>query len=106
MGARNVNRESPGYRVENRPCALTGENGTELESTGFGDAKLEGEITGNSVVLAGEKNEDKGITMTTLSLTADDTGTRMDGFEDWSKSDGSKSCPVGKSTLKATKVGT
>ena len=83
------------------------QTGAALKVTGIGDPGevWVGSIDADTVTFGGDREEDKGITVATFTMTVDATGLKMGGSEDWSWTDGSSSCPNGISDVEAVKTG-
>ena len=74
---------------------VTGLNGTDPPWTG--------QITGNEVTFAGERDEDGGRTTALFVLTVDDAGSVFGGIEEWSWKGPGGSCPDSLSDVTANR---
>ena len=63
-----------------------------------------GQITGNQVTFAGERDEDDGRTTALFVLTVDDAGTVFGGIEEWTWSGPGGSCPDSLSDVTANRT--
>ena len=82
------------------------QDGDVLTVTGLNgnDPPWSGQITGNQVTFAGERDEDDGRTTALFVLTVDDAGTVFGGIEEWTWSGPGGSCPDSLSDVTADRA--